>query len=67
MKNEDGLCQDCVYGSQPHGYFPIFCVHGKRTKELWHEVFKCKHFEKCPDFPEPEKMKPFEVIKTKEL
>ena len=47
------LCLDCLYGAQPYGYFPIVCVHGKRIKEMWHEVFRCRHFEPCPE-PEVE-------------
>ena len=62
MNKRECLCPDCIYGSQPFGYLPIVCVQGKRGKVMYHEVFKCKHFEKCPDFPEQEKMKPFEVI-----
>lgn len=45
------LCIDCLYGSQPYGYFPIVCVHGKRSKDMWREVFTCRHFERCPDQP----------------
>lgn len=65
--NKECLCLNCIYGGQPYGYFPIVCVHGKRVKEMWHEVFRCKHFERCPEPPElklPEvpKQKPWQVI-----
>jgi len=53
------LCLDCIYSSQPYGYFPIVCVQGKRIKEMWHEVYTCKHREKCP---EPPKQIPWQVI-----
>ena len=59
----DGLCQDCIYGSQPWGYFPIFCVHGKRTKTLWREKTACADFERAPEPPEPPKQVPWQVIK----
>ena len=68
MKNKNErtcICLDCIYGSQPYGYFPIVCVQGKKSKDMYHEVFKCKHFEACPKMPEPPKMKPFEVMKQR--
>ena len=61
------LCLNCIYGGQPYGYFPFVCVHGKRVREMYHEVFKCKHFERCPEPPEPPKMKPFEVVINEEI
>ena len=61
------LYVNCIYGSQPYGYFPIVCVQGKRIKEMWHETFKCKHFEACPEMPEPPKMEPFNVIINKKI
>ena len=66
MNERECLCLDCIYGSQPYGYFPIVCVQGKRCKEMWHEVFKCKHFEKCPE-QKSLKQEPWKVIKNKEL
>lgn len=47
------ICLNCLYGSQPMGYFPIICVQGKRIKEMWEEKYRCKYFEPCPE-PEPE-------------
>ena len=58
------ICLDCLYSSQPYGYFPIICVHGERIIEMWHEKHCCKHFEPCPA-PEPEPtMQPWQVILT---
>jgi len=62
MSNKECLCINCIYGGQPYGYFPIVCVHGKRVKDMWHEVYSCKHYEACPEMPEPPKMKPWKVI-----
>lgn len=45
------LCLNCIYGNQPYGYLPIICAHGKRIKEMWHEVFKCKYYKVCPELP----------------
>jgi len=56
------LCLDCLYGSQPYSYFPIVCVHGKRSKDMWHEVFTCRHFEPCPDPPESDDLEPIEEL-----
>ena len=64
--DKECLCLNCIYGGQPYGYFPFVCVQGKKSKEMWHEVFKCKHFEACHELPELPKMKPFEVIITEE-
>ena len=60
--DKECLCFNCIYGGQPYGYFPIVFVHGKKSKDMYHEVFKCKHFEACPDLPELPKMKPFQVV-----
>ena len=58
------ICLDCLYGSQPYGYFPIICCHGKRIKEMWEEKYRCKYFEPCPE-PEPEPtMQPWQVLLT---
>jgi len=57
-------CRECLYGSQPHGYFPIVCCHGKRTVEMWHEKYSCRHFEPCPELEEEPAMNPWQVIKT---
>lgn len=56
------LCLNCIYGNQPYGYLPIICAHGKRIKEMWHEVYTCKYYEACP--PEPPRVsgKPWSVI-----
>ena len=43
------ICLNCIYGSQPYGYYPIVCVHGKRSKVMYHDKTQCKHFEACPD------------------
>lgn len=48
-KEKRCLCLDCLYGAQPYCYLPIICVHGKRTKTMYHEVFTCRHFKPCPD------------------
>ncbi len=55
MKEEDkeSICLSCLYGSQPYCYYPIVCVHGKRSKDMYHDVHKCKHFEPCPETPAP--------------
>lgn len=66
-KDKECLCFNCIYGGQPYGYFPIVCVHGKRVKDMYHEVFKCKHFEKCPDFTEEEKQEAWKYIINEEL
>lgn len=68
-ENKDSICINCVYGSQPHGYFPIFCVFdAKHIKVMWHNKYKCKHFDQCPNLPEPEQnQKPFQIIKCKKL
>ena len=60
--DKECLCFNCIYGGQPYGYFPIVCVHGKKSKDMYHEVFKCKHFKACPELLERPKMKPFEII-----
>lgn len=64
QNKEEKFCGECCwfYGGQPYGYFPFICVLGKKSKEMWHEVFKCKHFEACPEFPERLKMEPWNVI-----
>ena len=51
MEKEDkeSICLNCLYGNQPYGYYPIVCVHGKRSKDMYHDVFRCKHFEPCPE------------------
>lgn len=63
MKEKECICLKCLYGSQPYCYFPIVCVHGKRIKEFWHEIYNCKYFEAAPDFPEQPKQIPWQVIK----
>ena len=62
------ICLGCLYSSQPGGYFPIVCCHGKRCVEMWYEKFRCKYFEPCPE-PEPEAeqepvQEPWQVILT---
>ena len=51
--NKECLCLNCIYGSQPYGYFPIVCVHGKKSKDMYHEVFWLKDWitvkRICPD------------------
>ena len=49
--NDDrpSICLNCIYGSQPYGYYPIVCVHGRRSRNMYHDKTKCKHFEACPD------------------
>ena len=62
---KESICLDCIYGSQPHGVYPIICVFSaKHIKEMWHDVFKCKHFDKAPDPVEEvtEPMKPFQIV-----
>ena len=61
MKERKSICLDCLYGSQPYGYFPIVCVHGKTSKDMYEEKFKCKHFEPSQDFLQP-RQTPFQVI-----
>ncbi len=63
-KNNECICLNCIYGSQPYGYFPIVCVHGKRIREMWDEKFNCKHFDKCPEPEESPSVRqtPFQVI-----
>ena len=51
-ENKESICLSCLYGSQPYCYYPIVCVQGKRSKKMWHDVHKCKHFEQCPDNPD---------------
>jgi len=34
---------------------------------MYHEVFKCKHFERCPELPEPPKIEPWNVIINEEI
>ena len=48
-KNKESICLSCLYGSQPYCFYPIVCVQGKRSKEMWYDVHKCKHFEPCPE------------------
>ena len=61
-KTNDSICLNCLYSSQPHGYFPIICVQGKRIKEMWEDKTECRHFEPCPS-EEVEKQEPFNIIK----
>ena len=49
MDEQKSICLNCIYGGQPYGYYPIVCVHGKRSREMWHDKTKCKHFEPCPE------------------
>lgn len=49
MDEQESICLNCIYGNQPYGYYPIVCVHGKRSREMWHDKTKCKHFEPCPE------------------
>ena len=60
------ICLDCLYSSQPCGYFPIVCVRGKRIREMWEERYSCKYFEPCPEpCPEPEPtQEPWQMILT---
>lgn len=67
MNERECLCLDCIYGSQPYGYLPIVCVQGKRVKDMWHEVYSCKHFKGCPEQSEPPKQEPWKVIKNKDI
>ena len=60
------ICLKCLYSNQPYTYFPIVCVQGKRIRELWHEIYNCKHFVAAPEEPEPPKQKPWQVIKCNE-
>lgn len=55
------LCLNCLYGSQPYSYFPIVCVSGKRIKEMYHDVYVCKHYAPCPEIPRVEQ-EPWKVI-----
>lgn len=48
MNEQESICLNCIYGAQPYGYYPIICVHGKRSKEMYHDKTQCKHFEACP-------------------
>ena len=71
MKNKNErtcICLDCIYGSQPYGYFPIVCVYGNRSRDMYYERYKCNHFEKCPELPESEAVsqEPWKVIITNE-
>jgi len=47
--DQQSICLNCIYGGQPYGYYPIVCVHGKRSMEMYHDKKTCKHFEACPD------------------
>lgn len=47
--DKSSICLNCIYGSQPYGYYPIVCVHGKRSRDMYHDKTKCKHFEACPE------------------
>lgn len=58
------LCLDCLYGNQPYGYFPFVCVHGKRSKTMYHEVFTCRHFEPCPEQAPTEEQEAWQIITT---
>ena len=51
-EEKESMCLNCLYGSQLYCYYPIVCVHGKRSKDMYHDVYKCKHFEPCPETPE---------------
>ncbi len=48
-KTKHCLCLDCLYGTQPYGYFPFVCVAGKRAMTMYHETFTCRRFEPCSD------------------
>lgn len=68
--SDKGLCDNCIYGSQPHGYFPIICVYGKRINELWQDKTDCQHFERCPEQRKQQnkkKQEPFKVITLKDF
>ena len=60
------LCLKCLFGTQPYSYFPIVCVQGKHIKEMYHDVYNCKHFKGVPELPELPKQEPFKVIKCDE-
>ena len=62
QEKKENICHNCIYGNQPYGYYPVVCVYdAKHIKELWHDKFKCKHFEECP--VEPPKQEPFKIVK----
>lgn len=65
MAETHSICLDCLYGSQPYGYFPIVCVHGKRIVEMWHEKFRCRYFKPCPEPEPPPRQELWRVILTK--
>lgn len=67
MMKKECLCLNCIYGGQPYGYFPIVCVYGKKVKDMYYEVFNCKHFERCPDISEAEKQEAWKVIINEEI
>ena len=63
-KQDPCICLNCIYSAQPGGYFPIVCVQGKRIKEMWHEVYTCRHFEPCPEIEQEPEQEPWKVALT---
>jgi len=63
MNEKESICLNCIYGSQPYGYYPIVCVYdAEHIREMWYDKHHCRRCELCP---EPPKQKPWQVIITK--